>query len=224
MREAALPVNPGTVLWAWVTLEFAIWTAILSAMSKQSNRDKILEAGLQVVHARGFNGASVRDIVQAAGVPQGSFSNHFASKEAFGLEIIDRYFLSRRAFVDETLRNRDLRPLQRIETYLSAVKSRLGRDNMRNGCLCGNFTAECGDVSEVIRKRLVQIFAGTEAAIAQCLHDAVAAGDLRSDFDCEGTAGFMVSSLQGAILLGKAQRSLAPLERFEQILFGTVLR
>jgi TetR/AcrR family transcriptional regulator, transcriptional repressor for nem operon len=191
---------------------------------KQSNRDKILEAGLQVVHARGFNGASVRDIVQAAGVPQGSFSNHFASKEAFGLEIIDQYFASRRLFVDETLRNEELQPLQRIEAYLSAVKARLGGDKMRNGCLYGNFTAECGDTSDVIRMRVAQIFASTEAAIAQCFRDAVAAGDLRADFDCEGIAGFVVSSLQGAILLGKAQRSTLPLERFEQILFGTILR
>ena len=43
-------------------------------------------------------------------------------------------------------------------------------------------------------------------------------------FDCEETAGFIVSSLQGAILLAKAQRSPAPVERFKQILFATVLR
>jgi TetR/AcrR family transcriptional repressor of nem operon len=31
----------------------------------------------------GYNGTSVRDIVAAAGVPQGSFTNHFRTKEAF---------------------------------------------------------------------------------------------------------------------------------------------
>ena len=54
-------------------------------MAKLTNRDKILSAGVRVVHERGFGGASVRDIVQAAGVPQGSFTNHFATKDAFGL-------------------------------------------------------------------------------------------------------------------------------------------
>ena len=61
-------------------------------MQKQTNRDKLLANGLRVVHQRGLAGASVRDIVEAAGVPQGSFSNHFASKEAFGVEILDLYF------------------------------------------------------------------------------------------------------------------------------------
>ena len=58
-------------------------------MPKPSNREKILTEGMRVVHEHGFAGASVRDIVQAAGVPQGSFTNHFASKEAFGLEVIE---------------------------------------------------------------------------------------------------------------------------------------
>ena len=62
-------------------------------MPRASTRERILTEGLRVVHERGFSGASVRDIVQAAGVPQGSFTNHFASKEAFGLEVIERLFL-----------------------------------------------------------------------------------------------------------------------------------
>ncbi|RFB75002.1 TetR/AcrR family transcriptional regulator [Methylovirgula sp. 4M-Z18] len=193
-------------------------------MSKLSNREKILAAGLQVVHARGFNGASVRDIVQAAGVPQGSFTNHFTSKEAFGLEILDHYFASRRPFVEETLQNAALRPLQRIAAYVAAVKARLGRDNMRNGCLYGNFIAESGDVSDTIRQRVAQALGQTEASVAQCLREAVAAGDLRPDFECADIAGFVVSSLQGAILLSKAQQNAAPLDRFERILFQTILR
>src|SRR5260221_5220479 len=94
-------------------------------MAKPSNREKILTEGLRVVHQRGFGGASVRDIVQAAGVPQGSFTNHFASKEAFGLEIIDLYFVNGRALMRETLRNDALPPLQRLRAYIDANKAQL---------------------------------------------------------------------------------------------------
>src|ERR1700685_4555484 len=64
----------------------------ICTMSRISNRDKLLDKGLQVVLQRGYVGASVRDIVEAAGVPQGSFTNHFASKEAFSLEVLELYF------------------------------------------------------------------------------------------------------------------------------------
>src|SRR5450755_458808 len=119
-------------------------------MPKASHRETILTEGLKVVHARGFGGASVRDIVQAAGVPQGSFTNHFTSKEAFGLEVIDLYYANALDGIRLTLRNDDLPPLQRLRAYIDNGKNRLNKDSMKNGCLFGNFTAEASDCSEPI--------------------------------------------------------------------------
>jgi TetR/AcrR family transcriptional repressor of nem operon len=196
----------------------------IDSMAKPSNREKILTEGLRVVHRQGFAGASVRDIVQAAGVPQGSFTNHFASKEAFGLEVLDLYFLASREVIDATLRNDALPPLQRLEAFIDTNTSRLNRVEMRDGCLLGNFTAEASTSSEPIRARLVEIFAEVQASVAYCLRAAVTARELPRDFDCDEVAGFVVSSLQGANLLAKAQRSPAAVERFKRILFSAVLR
>jgi len=196
----------------------------IKCMPKPSNREKILTEGLRVVHEHGFAGASVRDIVQAAGVPQGSFTNHFASKEAFGLEIIDLYLASARVVIQETLHNDDLPPLQRLRAYIESSRNRLNRDSMRNGCLFGNFTAEASEHSEPIRHRLLEVFAEIQDAIAYCLRAAVAAGELPPDFECDEIAGFVLSSMQGANLLAKAQRSPAPVDRFLKILFSIVLR
>src|SRR5450432_2150675 len=184
-------------------------------MPKTSNRDRILEEGLRLVHQRGFANASVRDIVQAAGVPQGSFTNHFASKEAFGLEVVDLYFARARETMRETLLNDALPPLQRLGAYIDRGKERLNRDSMRNGCLFGNFTAEASDHSEAIRGRLVEIFAEVQRNVAYCLQAAVHAGELPAGFDCEEVAAFVISSLQGANLLAKAHRSPSPVERFK---------
>ena len=40
---------------------------------------------------RGFHACSVQDITDAAGVPKGSFYNHFRSKEALAAEILTEY-------------------------------------------------------------------------------------------------------------------------------------
>jgi TetR/AcrR family transcriptional repressor of nem operon len=196
----------------------------IGGMAKPSNREKILTEGLRVVHAHGFGGASVRDIVEAAGVPQGSFTNHFASKEAFGLEIIELYYARTCEVIRETLRNDALPPLERLGAYIDAAKARLSKDNMRNGCLFGNFTAEASDHSELIRRRLIEIFAEVQESVAYCLRAAVKAGELPPDLDCNEVAGFVVSSMQGANLVAKAQRSTVPVERFKKILFEMVLR
>jgi TetR/AcrR family transcriptional repressor of nem operon len=196
----------------------------IERMAKPSHREKILSEGLKVVHAHGFANASVRDIVQAAGVPQGSFTNHFPSKEAFGLEVIDRYFADSLEVMRQTLRNDAAPPLQRLRAWIDTSKNRVHGDSMRNGCLFGNFAAEASDHSETIRLRLLEIFGEIRQSIAYCLRAAIKAGELSPSVDCDEVAAFIVSSLQGANLLAKAERSPVPVERFKEILFSMVLR
>jgi TetR/AcrR family transcriptional repressor of nem operon len=192
-------------------------------MAKPSNREKILTEGLRVVHERGFAGASVRDIVEAAGVPQGSFTNHFASKEAFCLEILDLYFKDVSAMIQRTLRNDSLPPLERLRGFIDAQIKYLNRIGWRNGCLIGNFSAEASEHSEVIRKRLVAIYEDMRQAVAYCLKAAVKIGVVPRKTECNEMAGFLISSLQGAILQSKTERSAVPLERFKHLIFTTML-
>ncbi len=192
-------------------------------MAKTSNRDRILTEGLRMVHEHGFANASVRDIVQAAGVPQGSFTNHFASKEAFGLEILEIYRENARRYIADTLRNDARKPLERLAGYIDTIKARLNDNSMRNGCLIGNFAAEASDSSEPIRLRTVEYYAESREAVAYCLRAAVAAGEIPATTDCDEIAGFIVSSMQGAILLSKAHRSPEPIERFKRVLFAHVI-
>ncbi len=193
-------------------------------MAKPSNREKILSTGLEVVHAHGFGGASVRDIVQAAGVPQGSFTNHFGSKEAFGLEVIGRYYTDGEDLIAATLRNDALPPLERLARYIDEGKERLNGNAMREGCLLGNLAAEAANDSEPIRLKILEAFAGIEASIAYCLLAAADAGEVSADLDVDSTAAFILASLQGANLMAKTSRDPAPVDRFKTCLFEKVLR
>jgi len=100
----------------------------------------------------------------------------------------------------------------------------LKRSGLRNGCLIGNFSAEASEHSEIIRKRIVEIFAETQEAIAYSLRSGVKAGELPAETECDDLAGFIVASHQGAILRSKAERSSLPLDRFKKFLFSAILR
>src|SRR5712672_210294 len=167
-------------------------------MGRVSNRDKIVANGLKVVLERGYVGASVRDIVEAAGVPQGSFTNHFASKEAFSLEILDLYFADSRVVIGETLRNDALPPLKRLRAYVDASITAIRKHDTKNGCLVGNFAAEASDHSEVIRKRVSVIYTELREAVAYCLKAAVKAGELPRNLKISEVADFIVTGLQSA--------------------------
>ena len=193
-------------------------------MPKPSHREQLLRAGFDVVLQRGYCGASVRDIVQAAGVPQGSFTNHFVNKEAFCLELLDRYYSMVAENIGRTLRNDAVDPLDRLEEWLDIQLRFLKKAKMRNGCLIGNFSAEIGEYSESIRKRLGEIYCEIHGAIVYCLRAAVAAKQVRTPVDCDELAHFLYAGLHGAILQSKVDRSPLPLKRFKRSFFTLALQ
>src|SRR5277367_4349057 len=141
-------------------------------MPKPSHRETLLNEGLKVVLSQGYSGASVRDIVRAAGVPQGSFTNHFTSKEAFAQEVLDLYFSMVRDNIEKTLRNDSLPPLRRLRAWIDLQISFLKKGECRSGCLIGNFSIEASDHSELIRERLAGMFKDINESIVYCLNAA----------------------------------------------------
>jgi TetR/AcrR family transcriptional regulator, transcriptional repressor for nem operon len=193
-------------------------------MPKPSHKDAILDAGLKAMFRSGYNGTSVRDIAAAAGAPQGSFTNHFRSKEAFAREVLDRYFAHVKGCVAQALNDRSLTPRQRLLRYLDTITGRLEDDNWSRGCLIGDLSLETSTSSEPLRERLEEIFREWRTPFAACIAEAQAAGAIDDGLDPIDLAEFLLTSWQGAILRMKVERSPAALERFKSIVFSTVLK
>ena len=195
-----------------------------SVMAKQTHKVALLKAGLRIVHERGYSATSVRDIVQAAGVAQGSFTNHFGTKEAFGLEILEIFYEPIRQLMAETLLNDSQSPLKRLRAWAEGGINGLNQNEEWNGCLLGNYAGEANAAIDTIQARLSAIFKQQQKNIAYCLKAAVAAGELSSNTNCEDLALFIHGAFEGALLIAKAQRSSKPTEAFLKTLFAITLR
>ena len=73
-------------------------------------RDLILAKGAAVMTRRGYHGTGVQEIVQAAGIPKGSFYHYFASKEDFALQALAFIYQPRLQRYAEALSNPALSP------------------------------------------------------------------------------------------------------------------
>lgn len=193
-------------------------------MPKPSLKETILDAGLKAMFRTGYHGTSVRDVTAAAGAPQGSFTNHFRSKEAFASEVLNRYFEHTKSLVAEALNDSALTPRQRLRRYLDIITGRLAADAWSRGCLIGDLSLGASGSSEALRERLVAIFAEWRRPFAACIADAQARGEIAADFPPEELADFLLTSWQGAILRMKVERDGAALERFKTIAFQTVFK
>src|ERR1700737_4850091 len=146
-------------------------------MPKPNVREKVVIAGLQQFHRLGFNGCSVEDITSCAGVPKGSFYNHFESKEELALEAMERY---REAALHKSLGEKNRSPVKRLKEYFAFLsKAFIDSDNSK-GCLLGNLANEVADHSPVIRERLKSIFVGWTQVVASVVREGQVAGEITS--------------------------------------------
>src|SRR5260370_4662729 len=61
------------------------------AMESRNTRDHLLQVGLRQIHSMGYASTGVKEILDEADVPKGSFYHYFASKEAFAKEVLALY-------------------------------------------------------------------------------------------------------------------------------------
>src|SRR5262249_31062075 len=145
-------------------------------MGKRSLREDLLNAGIKVMFRSGYTGSSVRDICEAAGVPLGSFTNHFRSKEAFAEEVLNRYFAHLKGLVKQALDDKSLSPRQRLKRYLDIISGVLADDKWNRGCLIGDFSLQASSQSRLLRQRLDAIFEEWRFAFSSCVAKAQTIG------------------------------------------------
>lgn len=188
-------------------------------MARHSVREQLIDAGLETLHLGGFNGCAVQDITRAAGVPKGSFYNHFESKEALALFVLERFWeggAERRA----NLLNTSVDPIIRLRGHFKAYAEMVVKQDFQKGCLIGNFSAEMARNND-FRERLKGMYQTWTDALATCIEQARAVGRLKSPAPAEAVATFLISAWEGTILRAKVERAQHVLEQFEHVVFST---
>jgi TetR/AcrR family transcriptional repressor of nem operon len=172
------------------------------------------------MHERGFNGTGLQDILDASGVPRGSFYYYFRSKEELGEAVLERHLREFLEKVDSSLAGPPGRFLERLGALFRSAIENFRSSGCRGGCIAGNFALEVSDINERLRKRDETFFSHMERLFEKHLAPAVASGELRADVNPRNVAQFLVGSWEGALLLMKVKKSVEPLE----ICFAELLR
>jgi TetR/AcrR family transcriptional repressor of nem operon len=190
-------------------------------MPRASTREQIVQAGLKCLTTKGFNGVGVQDITDAAGVPKGSFYNHFESKEALGAEIVERYGADKRR--RELLTDKSIPPLERLRRHYERLTTLCADARFERGCILGNFSAELSNQSEVIRESLRRLYERWTKDVEATIAEAQDQGAVSKALTAAELAGFLLDAYEGALLRARVERDGRAFERFMKFAFSKLL-
>jgi len=184
----------------------------------EETRERILMVARELIHQHGFKQTGLADILAASRVPKGSFYFYFRSKEDLAKELLQRHRAGYRAAME-----RDVFPpggdaIPQLVAFFRGSAQRQADEGCKSGCLLGNLAAEIGDMHEDLRREVVATFLEMREALACVLARGQARGELKSDFAPEQAAEFLMSVMEGSVLLAKARREPAAFAAVESSL------
>lgn len=176
------------------------------AANSRPTRQRLIDAGLSMLLEQGYNHLGVQALLDATGVPKGSFYHGFRDKQDFALQVIDAYMAEVHKALEVCLSDLSQHPLDRIRTFFEMTEQKY-RSEGYMGCLLGGLGQELSGVSEAFRAKIAQCFAAIAGRIAGCLEEARRSGDIAADADPAELANLLIDCWEGAALRCRLKRS-----------------
>jgi TetR/AcrR family transcriptional repressor of nem operon len=181
---------------------------------------RLSEAGRVLFQQQGYNATGIQQIADRAGVPKGSFYNHFDSKEAFAAQILRNYGQWVDAAWNASLASAPEAPMATIHHLLDQFIEHHHQSGCQ-GCLVGNFAAEVVDASQTCREVLGTVLGNWRDRMALLIGQAQKAGDIRDDLSAQALSTFFWDAWEGAVLRSKIEHSVQPLHDARRLMLET---
>jgi TetR/AcrR family transcriptional repressor of nem operon len=175
---------------------------------RANTADRILDVAERLVQVHGFNAFSYADISAELGIRKASLHHHFPTKANLGSALIARYQDRFREALAGIRVRTDNAPT-RLKAYTQLYGKVLRKQRM---CLCGVLAADFETLPRPMCSGVLSFFALNEEWLTIVLEEGRRRKTLRFEGPAAPIAAFLVSSLEGAMLLA---RSYGKVSRFE---------
>jgi len=173
---------------------------------------RLAESMLELIQRHGYSGTGLNTVVEHSGAPKGSLYFHFPQgKEALGekaVELAAARFgsLVADSALESESESASATPGEVVRRVIDALAGMLTDSDFQLGCPVSVVTLEMGARSERLRDACANAFESWIGPVAEYL---VAHGRPRPD--ARATATAVVSMVEGAVIVSRAQRSTEPL-------------
>lgn len=165
------------------------------------SRQQLLDTGSRMLTEFGYHGTGIKQVLDAVGVPKGSFYNFFPSKEAFVAGIIYQYGEQAAGEFRQALEGHEQAPavVQVWLTFHNKVRNKLAAGESC-ACLLGAMSAEIAQASPLCNEAIATVEGRWLDTLELLIRNAQQQGDLRDDTTARELASLVYNCWQGSLL------------------------
>ena len=169
--------------------------------NKKFEPEVALEQAMQVFWARGYEAASLAELLKNMGISRKSMYDTFGNKQSLFLKALEHYAQTRLRDIKEQLLSSGS-PLGNIEQLLQDMQVTHGTSGS-TGCLIGTCTADFNTSDVEIAPILRSYFNRLENIYYEAISQAQAVGELNPEVDPRDLARMLLCTTQGMALIGR---------------------
>jgi len=178
--------------------------------TKDFDPDLALERAMQLFWARGYEATGIADLVEHLGIGRASLYTTFGSKSRLYDLALERYCVQRAGPVIDALEEPGP-VLPRVRAMLEHLAAAPAADPERHGCLVVNAAMERIPADPAVLRRVTDHLRKDEDVLTRALGRAQRQGELAAELDPRSAARFLVATVQGLRVVGKATADTAVL-------------
>jgi TetR/AcrR family transcriptional regulator, transcriptional repressor for nem operon len=188
------------------------------ARTKEFDTDKVLEKAVALFSCKGYNGASMQDVVDCLGLSRSSLYDTFGDKRQLYLEALKKYRQEKTScMIQQIQQTSDIKSL--IQQILqSAVQEGL-EDPQQKGCFMVNSTIEMAPHDPEFARVVQSNMQDVEDAFSEAIKKGQFQGHIAAVHDPRSLARFIFNTISG---LRVAAKSGADKKVFDDIIHVTL--
>lgn len=169
-------------------------------------RARLIEAAMELFVFQGYERTGLAQIARQAGARPGSLYYFFPTKEDLLTATLKRRLEQLWPEVLQPIWDRIDDPIERVFGLMAGYRQMLVMTEFSHGCPIGNLAIELAESHPHARTLMAQNFDQWLRAVADCFR--AAADRLPPDTDADALAIFVLTNMEGAVMLARTYRSL----------------
>lgn len=182
-------------------------------MSKaEATKIHIIQQAAILFNQKGYAGSSIADIMEATGLKKGGIYNHFKSKDEIAIQSFEYAVSLVQKIIWETIKQ-ETNAIARLKALMRVHLNYIDNPPLLGGCPILNTAIESDDAYPILRDRAALAMDSWRDLIIRIVQKGIKKQEIKADVDAEIVASFLISAIEGGIMMSKLYQDAIHLQR-----------